>query len=454
MLKNVKKVHCIGIGGIGVSAQAEILLKRGYVVTGSDIVENSNTRRLEKLGAKIFIGHYAGVIDGADVVVHTSAVNNENPEYKAAKERGIPLLQRGDCLARLMSDKKAVAIVGSHGKTTTTSILAEIFLKAKLDPTISSGGILTVLNSPAHFGRGDYFIAEGDESDASFLYIDPFYAIVTNVDPDHLENYGDKFENLKETFIKFLNKIPAEGCAVLCIDDANVEALIPQLTCPYITYGFNPKADFCIQDFRQTDWPSEFVIKHSDQKDKITFDLPGKHNAQNAAAAFALAQKVGVDIKICQEALKHFKGVARRFQCHGDVKNTAVKLLEDYGHHPKEILETINAIRALWPEKKIQMVFQPHRYTRTKALFGDFVKVLQNVDGLYLIDIYEASEKPNGMTTAMLKDALLEQGFAKAEYISDRKQLSRKLIPLLSKNDVLVLQGAGDIGALRKDFLE
>lgn len=453
MFKNVKHIHCIGIGGIGVSAQAELLLKQGYRVSGSDLVENANTRRLEKLGAKIFIGHYSGNLAGADLVIYTSAAKAENPEYEAAKKQGIPLLPRGDCLARLMEEKKAIAVAGSHGKTTTTSILAEIFLKAALDPTIASGGILTVFNSPAHFGRGDYFIAEGDESDASFLFIHPFYAIVTSIDPDHLENYGDSFSQLKQTFITFLNKIPAEGCAVLCADDPNVKALIPYLTCPYITYGFDPAADFVIEQFKQTDWPSEFVIKHNDQKDQITFNLPGRHNAQNAAGAFALAQKVGIDIETCQAALKQFKGVARRFQYHGEIKNTKVKLIEDYGHHPKEILETIKAVRELWPQKKIQMIFQPHRYTRTKALFDDFVSVLQHVDGLYLIDIYEASEPPNGMHSEMLKDAIEKQGFLKAKYIADYSQLPQQLIPQLQKEDVLILQGAGDVGALRKQFL-
>lgn len=452
MFETVKHIHCIGIGGIGVSAIAEILIKQGYIVSGSDLSENNNTQRLAEMGVKIFLGHEAKNIGDADLIVYSSAVSQDNPEFAEAQRKKLPLLKRGEWLAQLMKNKKVIAITGSHGKTTTTSILAEAFLKAELDPTIASGGVLAVLNSPARFGKGDYFIAEGDESDGSFLYIDPLFAIVTSMDPDHLENYHDSFVELQNTFIQFLNKIPREGCAVLFADDPNVAEILPKLNCKYVTYGFSEAADYRITQFDQMEWATQITFKHAGKIQKISFNLPGKHNALNALAAWIVSSLAGVKQEPLQEALNHFHGVARRFQYHGQIKNIDVRLLEDYGHHPKEIYETIKAVRELWPNKKIQMIFQPHRYTRTKALFDDFVSVLQQVDKLYLIDIYEASEKPNGMTTKILADAINKAGFAQAEYIADRTNLASKLNVELNSNDVLVLQGAGDVGYMRKLF--
>lgn len=452
MFETVKQIHFLGVGGIGVSALAEIFLKKGYVVSGSDLSENVNTQRLAKLGAKIFMGHDAVHLGGADLVVYSSAVSSDNPEFIEAKRRNLPLLKRGDCLAQLMENKKVIAITGSHGKTTTTSILAEIFLKTELDPTIASGGVLAVLNSPARFGKGDYFIAEGDESDGSFLYINPLFAIVTSMDADHLENYHDSFSELQNTFIQFLNKIPRQGCAVLFADDPHVTEILPKLQCAYVTYGFSEKADYRITQFEQGEWATKIAVTHKNSTYSLRFNLPGKHNALNALAAWIVANLAGVKQEIIQEALDYFHGVARRFQYHGQIKNIDVNLLEDYGHHPKEILETIKAVRELWPNKKIQMIFQPHRYTRTKALFNEFVAVLQQVDKLYLIDIYEASEKPNGMTTKILADAINKAGFLQAEYVADRASLAPKLNAELNANDVLVLQGAGDVGYMRKLF--
>lgn len=452
MFETVKHIHCIGVGGIGVSAIAEILLKQGYTVSGSDLSENNNTQRLAELGAQIFLGHDANHLGDADLIVYSSAVSEDNPEFVEARRRNLPLLKRGEWLAKLMKNKKVIAITGSHGKTTTTSILAETFLKAELDPTIASGGVLAILDSPARFGRGDYFIAEGDESDGSFLYIDPLFAIVTSMDPDHLENYHDSFVELQNTFIQFLNKIPKQGCAILFADDENVREILPKLQCNYVTYGFSEKADYRITRFTQMDWSTQFSVQHKNESYQISFNLPGKHNALNALAAWIVAHLAKVKHELIQEALNHFHGVARRFQYHGQINDIQVKLLEDYGHHPKEISETIKAVRELWPNKKIQMIFQPHRYTRTKALFDDFVKVLQQVDKLYLIDIYEASEKPNGMTTKILADAINKAGFTQAEYVADRTILPKKLHAELNSSDVLVLQGAGDIGYMRKLF--
>ncbi len=451
--KNIKHIHCMGIGGIGVSAIAEILLHKGYQVSGSDIAENKNIARLQNLGAQIILGHQESNIQNADLAVYSSAISKDNPEFIAAKNAGIPLFQRGQILAELMNTYCGIAVAGTHGKTTTTGLVAYTLLKSGLDPSFAVGGILNDINSPVHIGKGRYFVAEADESDASLLFMDPHFVIVTNIDADHLETYGGNFNQLKQTFIEFLEKLPENGAAILCIDDPHVRDLIPALQCKIITYGFDKSADFSASDFSQQGMRSFFKIKRPNGLPplSITLNMPGKHNVLNTLATIAVAHCVNINDNLLLKALAEFPGVGRRFQCHGEmaVPGGSALVIEDYGHHPNEIKATLSAAREAWPDRRIVLVFQPHRYTRTRDLMREFSDVLSEADILVLLEVYSAGEEPiPGINSQALCQMIEKNGRKKPFFVSELNSLPTVLKKILKNDDVVILQGAGSVGTM------
>lgn len=451
--KNIKRVHCIGIGGIGVSAIAEILLLKGYQISGSDIVENKNIARLENLGARIVLGHQESNIQNADLAVYSSAISKNNPEYIAAKNAGIPLFQRGQILAELMQNYCGIGVTGAHGKTTTTGMIAHALLKGGADPSFVVGGILNDINSPAHLGKSRYFVAEADESDASFLFMRPQIVVVTNIDADHLGTYNGNFNELKKAFIEFLGKLPENGTAIVCLDDSNIRELMPAVHCKMITYGFNEDADFSIYNFSQQGMQSCFVVNRPNGLPSLSIKLntPGKHNALNALATIVVAQCVNLDDEPLLESLVEFPGVGRRFQCHGEmaVENGRALVIEDYGHHPNEVKATLAAAHEAWPRQRIVLVFQPHRYTRTRDLMQEFSRVLGGVDMLVLLEVYSAGEEPiPGITGEALCQSIEKIAKNKPILVSNLNSLPDVLKKILKNNDVVILQGAGSIGTM------
>lgn len=451
--KNIKHVHCMGIGGIGVSAIAEILLRQGYQVSGSDIAENKNVTRLEKLGAEIVLGHQKTNIQNADLAVYSSAIAKDNPEYMAAKNAGIPLLQRGQILAELMRPYCGIAVAGAHGKTTTTGMIAYTLLAGGIDPSFAVGGILNDIDSPVHLGKGRYFVAEADESDASLLFMDPNIVVVTNIDADHLETYGGNFNRLKQTFVEFLAKLPVNGTAILCIDDPNVRELISALHCKVITYGFDSDADFSAHDFFQEGLQSHFKVKRPDRSSSLTIalNMPGKHNVLNALATIAVAHCAQLSDDSLLKSLASFPGVGRRFQCHGEmlVNDGRAVVIEDYGHHPNEVKATLIAAHQVYPERRIVLVFQPHRYTRTRDLMNDFSQALSEADVLVLLEIYSAGEQPiSGIDGAALCRMIEKISNNKPIFVSDLNSLPDVLQKTLRNDDIVILQGAGSVGTM------
>jgi len=395
-MRRIKTIHFVGIGGAGMCGIAEVLLNQGYKITGSDIKDSVVTERLVGMGAQVFIGHHERNILSADVVVYSSAVSHENPELVQAKVSGKPIIPRAEMLGELMRYRHSVAIAGTHGKTTTTSLVASVFAEAKLAPTFVIGGRLNSAGTNAGLGESRYLVCEADESDVSFLHLQPMVAVVTNIDTDHMGSYDGDFNKLKSYFIEFLHNLPFYGLAVLCIDDPVIEEILPRISRPVITYGFSEKADYRIIGLSQHRQFTSFEVIRPDGHATLKIDLgiPGRHNALNAAAAIVVATDEGIGDEAICTGLSKFEGVGRRFESQGmfPVKDGSIMLLDDYGHHPTEVAATIAALRAGWPEARLVMIYQPHRYTRTKDLYDDFVKVLSDVDVLLMLDVYSAGE--------------------------------------------------------------
>lgn len=449
--KRGRRIHFVGIGGVGMGGIAEVMQRIGYAVSGSDLHKNRMTRHLKDLGIKIYIGHQAEHILGCDVVVISSAVRADNPEVQAARVRHIPVIPRAEMLGELMRFRQGIAIAGTHGKTTTTSLVTSLLAEGGLDPTFVIGGRLNSVGTHASLGAGDYLVAEADESDASFLYLNPVLAVVTNIDADHMSTYNNDFEQLKRTFTSFLQQLPFYGLAVLCVDDPAVRAILSQLTKPMLTYGFTSEADIQAVNLRQREGQMTFtVLRDNSAWLEVMLNLPGKHNVLNALAAIAVAHEVGVsDSAICQ-ALIHFDGIGRRFQMQTiTLAQGKILFIDDYGHHPREIAAVIQAIRDGWPQRRLVVAFQPHRYTRTQELFADFVQVLSTVDMLLLLEVYAAGElvipDADGRT---LHQAIHETGQIEPIFVSELEQLTQILPALLKDQDILLTLGAGSIGTL------
>ncbi len=451
---HIKHVHFVGIGGVGMAGIAEVLLRQGYTVSGSDLSENSLTQWLKVMGAVIYHGHDAKNIENADVIVRSSAVDWTNPEFEAARLARIPIVQRAEMLGELMRFRYGVAIAGTHGKTTTTSLITSILAEAGLDPTFVIGGRLNSVGSNARLGRGHYLVAEADESDASFLFLKPMISIVTNIDEDHMSTYDNDFEKLKSTFIDFLHHLPFYGLAVMCIDDPIVREILPKISRPILTYGLSPDADFYTEHYTQVGMQTKFVVRRPKGLPplSVTLNCPGRHNVLNALAAIAVATELKVQDNAISEALQHFAGIGRRFQVYGELalpQGGSVTLVDDYGHHPREIAATVQAARESWPDRRLTMVYQPHRYTRTRDLFTDFCQVLSTVDKLFLLDVYSAGEAPIlGADGVSLSDAITRQGKVSPIFVERHEGLSELLTRELKDGDVLLMQGAGNIGGI------
>jgi UDP-N-acetylmuramate--alanine ligase len=448
----IDHIHFVGIGGIGMSGIAEVLLNLGYEVSGSDIRETEITHRLEQLGAKISYQHQRENVEGAGVVVVSAAIKEGNPEVKEAAEKLIPVIPRAEMLAELMRMKYGVAVAGSHGKTTTTSLIATVLAHGGLDPTVVIGGKLNSIGSNAKLGRGDFLVAEADESDGSFLRLLPTIAVVTSIDPEHLDYYQG-IEQIKEAFLQFIDKIPFFGLAVLCLDQENVQSLIPRLKKRFTTYGLSSQADFQAKDMSFDGPHSSFDLVHKGKRmGRFTVRMPGIHNVYNVLATVATAFELDLDFKTVQEALAGFSGIQRRFQMKAEVGNILV--FDDYGHHPTEIKATLRAAKAGW-RRRIVAVFQPHRYTRTKALFDDFLTAFYEADVLVITDIYPAGEEEMGGVHARhLFEGIREHGHKDVRYISDRQEIIQYLPTVIMPGDLVITLGAGDIYRVGEDLIE
>jgi len=455
-MRRVERIHFVGIGGAGMGGIAEVLLNEGYKVSGSDLGPNAVVERLTSLGATVYFGHDAANIAGASVVVVSSAIKTDNPEIKAALEQRIPVVRRAQMLAELMRYRHGIAIAGTHGKTTTTSLVSSIFAEAGLDPTFVIGGLLNSAGTNARLGTGHYLIAEADESDASFLHLQPMAAIITNIEPDHMETYQGDFDKMKTTYLEFCHNLPFYGAVVVCIDDPVLRELMPQIGRTVITYGFSDDADYRISEFSQAGTRTMFnVTDPSGQSRYIELNLAGRHNALNATAAFAMAQDEGVPEAAILAALNKFEGIGRRFQQYGefDTGRGKVLLVDDYGHHPSEVAATVAAARNAWPTRRLVMAYQPHRFTRTRDLYEDFAKVLSTVDSLLLLEVYSAGEAPIvGADSRSLCRSIRARGQLDPIYVATPQDLPAALADVLQDGDVLLTQGAGNIGALAKQL--
>ncbi len=450
----IRRIHFIGIGGVGMSGIAEVLLNLGFDVCGSDLRGNAVTKKLADNGAQIMIGHQADNIAEADVVVVSTAVKDDNPEVIAAREKRIPIVPRAEMLAELMRFRIGVAIAGTHGKTTTTSLVASLLAEAGLDPTYVIGGRLNSSASHARLGAGDLLVAEADESDASFLYLQPTLAVVTNIDQDHLDTYGGDFQRLRATFIEFLHHLPFYGLAVMCIDDPEVRDVIPEVPRRIVTYGIDSDdADVQALELTQSGTVTHFKVKLPDRTAllPVSLNMPGRHNVLNALAAIAIAHELNVSDTDIQSAMGSFLGIGRRFQSYGEIKapQGQVMLVDDYGHHPREVAATLQAARSAWPDRRLVLAFQPHRYTRTRDLFEDFAQVLSEVDLLVLTEVYAAGEEPiAGAEGRSLIRAVRARGGAEPVFVNSAGDLPGVLSDVLRDGDVLLISGAGDIGGV------
>lgn len=449
----IRRIHLVGIGGAGMGGIAEVLINLGYRITGSDLRENAVTQRLRALGAGVVIGHDAAHIEDCDAVVVSTAVGPQNPEVAAARARRVPVVPRAEMLAELMRFRYGIAVAGTHGKTTTTSLIATLLAEAGCDPTFVIGGRLNSAGSNARLGGGRYLVAEADESDASFLYLQPMMAVVTNIDADHLGAYGGDFQGLRRSFLEFLHHLPFYGLAVLCLDDPVVRDLLPEIGRPVLTYGFSDDAGVRAVGFRQEGTRTHFAVRRNGVREwlKVTLNLPGRHNVQNALAAVAVAHELGVDDGPLLRGLQGFQGIGRRFQVYGELDGPRGRVLfiDDYGHHPREIAATVRAIRDGWPERRLVVAFQPHRYTRTRDLFEDFARVLSEVDVLLLGEVYAAGEAPiAGADGRTLCRAIRARGRVDPVFVEPLEELPAVLEGVLEDGDVLLTLGAGDIGAL------
>ena len=461
MKHKISHIHFIGIGGSGMSGIAEVLLNQGYVVSGSDIADNAVTRRLASLGARVVQGHAADNIAGADAVVTSTAVSADNPEVVRARERQIPSVPRAQMLAELMRSKQGVAVAGTHGKTTTTSLIASCLAEGGLDPTFVIGGRLNSAGANARLGTGEFLVAEADESDASFLFLSPVVSVVTNIDADHMDTYGHDFSKLKQAFIDFLNRLPFYGVAVLCADDANVRDIIPQVPKQIIRYGLDPNAQVRAENVRADGTRMIFDavrVNGTTTRIPVELNLPGLHNVRNALAAIAVANEVGVSDDAIVRALGEFKGVGRRFTRHGEIALPAggsFTLVDDYGHHPVEMAATLEAARGAYPGRRIVLAFQPHRYTRTRDCFEDFVRVLSGADAVVLTEVYAAGEAPIVAADGRaLARALRVGGKVEPVFVEDINALPQTLLDTVRDGDVVLGMGAGSIGQLPAKFAQ
>ncbi len=452
----IRRIHFVGIGGAGMSGIAEVLLNLGYRVSGSDLRESSATRRLQALGARICLGHEGAHVEGVDVVVVSSAIGEDNPELQAARAARIPVVPRAEMLAELMRFRYGIAVAGTHGKTTTTSLVASLLAEGGLDPTFVIGGRLNSAGSNASLGGSRYLVAEADESDASFLYLQPVIAVVTNVDADHLETYGGDFGRLQETFVEFLHHLPFYGQAVLCADDPVAASLAARVGRPVVTYGTVPEADVRAEGLSFAAGRSRFRVRCAGREDlDLVLNLPGRHNVLNALAGVTVARELGVPDAAIARALEGFQGIGRRFHVLGEVPlgdGTAL-LVDDYAHHPREIAATMEATRQAWPGRRLLVAFQPHRYSRTRDLFEDFVEVLSGADALLLGEVYPAGEAPIlGADGRSLCRALRRRGEVEPVFVAGIGDLPRVLAGVIRPGDVVLTLGAGDIGRVAADL--
>jgi UDP-N-acetylmuramate--alanine ligase len=456
-MRRIRRIHFIGIGGAGMSGIAEVLLNQGYEISGSDIKESNVTERLIKKGAKVFIGHAIENIHGADVIVNSSAVNAQNPEMVGARELRIPVVRRAEMLGELMRYRHSIAVAGTHGKTTTTSLMASILAAAKLDPTFIIGGLVNATGTNAQLGASRYLVAEADESDASFLHLQPMVAIVTNIDADHMETYGGDFSKLKKTFIEFLHNLPFYGLAVLCGEDPVVRDIIPEVARPILTYGFADHCDYRAVNIRQFPFYSEFdVIRPNHEKLlSVRLNIPGIHNVLNATAVIAVASDECIADQAIQQGLANFQGVGRRFQVYGNfsVDDGSAMLVDDYGHHPREVAAVIRAVRDGWPDRRLVMVYQPHRYTRTRDLYEDFVEVLSTVDALILLEVYSAGEEQiPGADSRHLCRSIRTRGVIDPIFVETVDAVPDVIKDIVRAGDIVITQGAGNVGGLSPEL--
>jgi UDP-N-acetylmuramate--alanine ligase len=447
----IQHIHFVGIGGIGMSGIAEVLFNLGYHISGSDVKETEVTRRLRSLGCEISYGHRKENLKEADVVVISSAVRQGNPEVEAAEERLVPVIPRAEMLAELMRMKVGIAIAGTHGKTTTTSLISTVLAAGGLDPTVVIGGRLNSIGSNARLGQGEFLVAEADESDGSFLKLMPTIAVVTNIDPEHLDYYKG-IDEIKETFLCFLNKIPFFGLAVLCLDHPNIQSLLPRLKKRFTTYGLTTQADFQAKEIVFGGISTSFDVTHQRQEiGRLSLRMPGLHNVYNALATLATAFELDIPFQVVQETLRDFSGIQRRFQIKGEKKGVLV--VDDYGHHPVEIMATLKAARTGWG-KRIIAVFQPHRYTRTQALFKDFLTAFYEADVLILTDIYPAGEdRIEGVDSKALFEGIREYGHKDVTYLADKKEIIEHLLRIVSAGDLVITLGAGDIWQVSEELV-
>ena len=455
----VRRIHLVGTGGAGMGGIAEVLHNLGYEVSGSDLRDNAVTRRLQDMGVRIFIGHDAAHVSDCDAVVVSTAIAADNPEILAARKRRVPVVPRAEMLAELMRFRYGIGVAGTHGKTTTTSLVASLLAEGGLDPTFVIGGQLNSAASHAQLGSGHYLVAEADESDASFLYLQPSMAIVTNIDADHLPTYGGDFDRLRQIFIEYLHHLPFYGLAVLCLDDPGVVSVLEEVTRPVITYGIDADADVRASAVSQEGMQTHFQVQRRghDNSLPVTLNLPGRHNVLNALAAIAVATELGVQDAAIQKALAGFQGIGRRFQMAGEITTAAgrVLMIDDYAHHPREIAPTLAAVRAGWPERRLVVVFQPHRYSRTSDLFDDFINVLSSVDVLVLCEVYAAGEAPvSGADGRALSRGIRARGHIAPVFVEDLDTLPAVLNDLLQDGDVLLTLGAGNIGSVAAGLVD
>ncbi len=452
-MRKIQRVHFVGIGGVGMCGIAEVLLNLGYGVSGSDVKENAAIKRLLKQGATVFIGQKASNVKDVEVVVVSTAISKDNVEVVAAKEHRIPVIRRAEMLAEIMRFRHGIAIAGTHGKTTTTSLTASLLIEAGLDPTYVIGGKLNSAATNAKLGEGKYFVAEADESDASFLLLQPMMAVVTNIDADHLETHDGDFERYKHSFIEFLHHLPFYGKAVMCLDDAEIKTIMDDVSRPVITYGIESDADVKALNIKCNGMQCHYdlLLPEVDGTIQITLNMPGKHNVLNSLAAISVAHLLGVNSAVMQKALQTFDGIGRRMQQYGEIQTAKghVLLVDDYGHHPTEIKATLEAAKNAWSKRRIVVVFQPHRYTRTRDLFEDFSKVLSQADALIVTEIYAAGEEHiAGADGRALCAAIRARGRVNPVFVEDLNELNTSIMDVIENGDVLLTLGAGSIGAI------
>jgi UDP-N-acetylmuramate--alanine ligase len=458
LMHRVKQIHFIGVGGAGMNGIAEVLFNIGYLVSGSDIMASSVTQHLKNIGIKIFIGHEEAYVKDADVVVYSSAISEGNVELVAARKNRIPVVPRAEMLAEIMRFRNGIAVAGTHGKTTTTSLIASVLSAADLDPTFVVGGLVKSANCNARLGTGKYLVAEADESDGSFLFLQPLISVITNIDADHLSAYDNDYSQLEQSFLDFSRRLPFYGVAVVCADDKSACCLIDKMHARVITYGFHDDADVRAYDVQAIKNGESFMVETSDGSFGGAFSLPmlGAHNVQNATAAIAVALELGIEKSSIQRAFQCFEGIDRRFQIYPNVvfENKSITIVDDYAHHPNELVEVLKTFQIHWPNNRQIIVFQPHRYTRTRDLFEHFVEVLSSVERLFVLEVYSAGEKSiEGCDGLSLVKAINSKNQGETVFVKDLTDIENILADFVEDNDVVALLGAGSIGGLAQGFL-